>query len=104
MVNLPNIFYQQIHLYIVQISQQINTIIFIGGVVFMLVYKLEFKAFAFPDPILIKETQFSSIQCTSYIQLSFTVTKTGSYRFSFYYVVRSSHFLNNIFIFKWYIN
>ena len=50
-------------------------------------------AFGFPDPLLINETQFFSIQYASYIQQSFTVTIPGSYRLSLYYTVRSSIFL-----------
>ena len=39
--------------------------------------------FAIPDPILINQGQFSSIQYTSYIQQSFTVTIPRSYTLFF---------------------
>ena len=52
------------------------------------------SAYNYPSPSLIGFSQFVSIQYTSSISQSFTVTKTGSYNLKFNYTGRSGNDFN----------
>ena len=54
------------------------------------------SVFTYPDPALISQSQFCSIQYTSNISQSFTVTQTGQYKLSFYYGKRGGGYNLNL--------